>query len=52
VKSVSEMAWMDRWVRGVGDGFDWNQVLETLEDASSRPTADQNDPKEHERQRE
>jgi dipeptidyl aminopeptidase/acylaminoacyl peptidase len=33
VKSVSEMAWMDYWVRGIGDGFDWNQVLETLDAA-------------------
>jgi dipeptidyl aminopeptidase/acylaminoacyl peptidase len=31
VKSVSEMAWMDYWVRGIGDGFDWNLVLETLD---------------------
>lgn len=31
VKSVSEMAWMDHWVRGIGDGFEWSQVLETLE---------------------
>ena len=31
VKSVSEMAWMDHWVRGIGEGFRWEQVLETLE---------------------
>ena len=30
VKSVSEMAWMDYWVRGMGEGFEWSQVLETL----------------------
>jgi dipeptidyl aminopeptidase/acylaminoacyl peptidase len=52
VKSVSEMAWMDHWVRGIGEGFDWSQVLETLEEAASRPTTDQNDPKKHERRRE
>ncbi|MEX2465560.1 MAG: S9 family peptidase [Gemmatimonadota bacterium] len=44
VKSVSEMAWMDHWVRGIGDGFEWSQVLETLENESSSPTADQDDP--------
>ncbi len=32
VKAVSEMAWMDYYVRGIGDNFDWRQVLETLED--------------------
>ena len=52
VKSVSEMAWMDHWVRGIGDGFEWSQVLETLEQASSGPTTDQNDPEEDERRRE
>ena len=31
VKSVSEMAWMDYYVRGIGDKFEWEQVLETLE---------------------
>jgi len=31
VKSVSEMAWMDHYVRGIGDKFEWEQVLETLE---------------------
>ena len=42
VKSVSEMAWMDHYVRGIGDGFSWSQVLETLEkEASPRPTTDQ-----------
>ena len=52
VKSVSEMAWMDHWVRGIGDGFEWSQVLETLEDASPGPTTDQNDPEQDERRRE
>ncbi|MFT5142807.1 MAG: dipeptidyl aminopeptidase/acylaminoacyl peptidase [Rhodothermales bacterium] len=31
VKSVSEMAWMDYYVRGVGEKFDWEMVLKTLE---------------------
>jgi dipeptidyl aminopeptidase/acylaminoacyl peptidase len=31
VKSVAEMAWMDKWIRGKGD-FRWQQVLQTLED--------------------
>jgi dipeptidyl aminopeptidase/acylaminoacyl peptidase len=31
VKSVAEMAWMDHYVRGVGDKFHWRDVLETLE---------------------
>ena len=31
VKSVSEMAWLDHYVRGIGQKFSWNQVLETLE---------------------
>ena len=25
------MAWMDHYVRGIGDKFEWEQVLETLE---------------------
>jgi dipeptidyl aminopeptidase/acylaminoacyl peptidase len=32
VKSVSEMAWMDYYVRGIGEKFSWRQVLETLEE--------------------
>ena len=32
VKSVSEMAWMDYYVRGIGNKFEWQQVLETLEE--------------------
>ena len=31
VKAVSEMAWMDYYVRGIGEKFSWRQVLETLE---------------------
>ena len=31
VKSVSEMAWMDYYVRGVGEKFAWRDVLKTLE---------------------
>ncbi len=30
VKSVSEMAWMDYYVRGLGTKFSWRMVLETL----------------------
>jgi dipeptidyl aminopeptidase/acylaminoacyl peptidase len=32
VKSMSEMAWMDYWVRGKGEKFSWKSVLATLED--------------------
>jgi dipeptidyl aminopeptidase/acylaminoacyl peptidase len=32
VKSMSEMAWMDYYVRGMGEKFDWEMVLETLEE--------------------
>jgi dipeptidyl aminopeptidase/acylaminoacyl peptidase len=35
VKSVSEMAWMDYYVRGIGNKFSWRDVLKTLEDAPS-----------------
>ena len=31
VKSVSEMAWMDYYVRGIGEKFSWRQVLDTVE---------------------
>jgi hypothetical protein len=43
VKSVSEMAWMDYYVRGIGDKFEWEQVLETLEAEAedTRPVSDQ-----------
>ena len=39
VKAVSEMAWMDHYVRGIGDKFEWKQVLETLEAAKESPRA-------------
>jgi len=35
VKSVAEMAWMDKWIRGKGD-FKWEQVLKTLEETPTR----------------
>jgi dipeptidyl aminopeptidase/acylaminoacyl peptidase len=41
VKSVSEKAWMDHYVRGIGEGFEWRQVLETLE-ASTAEVVDAN----------
>ncbi len=31
VKAVSEMAWMDYYVRGMGQKFEWRDVLKTLE---------------------
>ena len=34
VKAVSEMAWMDYYVRGKGRKFSWRDVLKTLEDGS------------------
>jgi dipeptidyl aminopeptidase/acylaminoacyl peptidase len=38
VKSVSEMAWMDYYVRGIGNKFSWRDVLKTLEDAPAPKT--------------
>jgi dipeptidyl aminopeptidase/acylaminoacyl peptidase len=40
VKSVSEMAWMDYYVRGIGSKFAWRDVLKTLEKeaAATAPT--------------
>jgi dipeptidyl aminopeptidase/acylaminoacyl peptidase len=35
VKSVSEMAWMDYYVRGIGKKFAWRDVLKTLEDPAA-----------------
>lgn len=32
VKSMSEMAWMDYYVRGIGQKFSWRAVLDTLEE--------------------
>jgi dipeptidyl aminopeptidase/acylaminoacyl peptidase len=37
VKSVSEMAWMDYYVRGIGKKFSWRDVLKTLDDDATRP---------------
>ena len=34
VKAVSEMAWMDYYVRGMGEKFAWRDVLKTLEEES------------------
>jgi dipeptidyl aminopeptidase/acylaminoacyl peptidase len=39
VKSVSEMAWMDYWVRGMGEGFRWEDVLATLEEPAEAAVA-------------
>jgi dipeptidyl aminopeptidase/acylaminoacyl peptidase len=41
VKSVSEKAWMDYYVRGQGEKFAWRDVLETLEKkpAAERPVS-------------
>ncbi len=38
VKAVSEMAWMDHYVRGIGEKFEWRQVLETLEEGAQAPS--------------
>ena len=35
VKSVSEMAWMDYYVRGLGSKFSWRDVLKTLEETNA-----------------
>ncbi|MGH7500653.1 MAG: S9 family peptidase [Longimicrobiales bacterium] len=40
VKSVSEMAWMDYYVRGMGNRFAWRDVLKTLEAAQVRTTTE------------
>jgi dipeptidyl aminopeptidase/acylaminoacyl peptidase len=37
VKSVSEMAWMDYYVRGIGNRFSWRDVLQTLEKTETGP---------------
>jgi dipeptidyl aminopeptidase/acylaminoacyl peptidase len=39
VKAVSEMAWMDYYVRGKGKKFSWRDVLKTLEDSKDVPKA-------------
>jgi hypothetical protein len=37
------MAWMDYYVRGLGEKFAWRDVLKTLEkQAAERPRADGN----------
>ncbi len=36
VKSISELAWMDYYVRGKGDKFSWKQVLNTLESKEAK----------------
>jgi dipeptidyl aminopeptidase/acylaminoacyl peptidase len=36
VKAVSEMAWMDYYVRGKGKKFSWRDVLKTIEDDDAR----------------
>jgi dipeptidyl aminopeptidase/acylaminoacyl peptidase len=43
VKSVSELAWMDYYVRGKGSKFSWRDVLKTLEEPKPdvSATADQ-----------
>ncbi len=39
LKAVSEMAWMDYYVRGIGNKFEWQQVLKTLEETEEKPKA-------------
>lgn len=41
VKAVSEMAWMDHYVRGIGEGFEWEMVLKTLEEEAEAMRAEQ-----------
>jgi dipeptidyl aminopeptidase/acylaminoacyl peptidase len=38
-KAVSEMAWMDYYVRGKGKKFAWRDVLQTLEDEAAKAKA-------------
>jgi dipeptidyl aminopeptidase/acylaminoacyl peptidase len=38
VKSVAEMAWMDYYVRGMGNKFAWRDVLKTLEKQGATAT--------------
>jgi dipeptidyl aminopeptidase/acylaminoacyl peptidase len=37
VKAVSEMAWMDYYVRGKGKKFSWRDVLQTLDESAPKP---------------
>jgi len=47
VKAVSEKAWMDHYVRGIGNKFEWRQVLETLESESEdRPISEEDSDRE------
>jgi dipeptidyl aminopeptidase/acylaminoacyl peptidase len=39
VKAVSEMAWMDYYVRGKGKKFSWRDVLKTLEEEKASKTS-------------
>jgi dipeptidyl aminopeptidase/acylaminoacyl peptidase len=39
VKAVSEMAWMDYYVRGAGEKFAWRDVLKTLEEPEGEKPA-------------
>ena len=36
-KAVSEKAWMDYYVRNIGEKFSWRHVLESLEDPPAQP---------------
>jgi hypothetical protein len=38
---MSEMAWMDHYVRGTGKKFAWRDVLKTLEDEAEKKAAEQ-----------
>lgn len=38
VKAVSEMAWMDYYVRGIGEKFAWRDVLKTLDNGGDNAT--------------
>jgi dipeptidyl aminopeptidase/acylaminoacyl peptidase len=43
VKAVAEMAWMDHYVRGIGEKFVWRDVLETLEKPARAAASDTSD---------
>ncbi|TVP57440.1 MAG: S9 family peptidase [Gemmatimonadales bacterium] len=40
LKAVSEMAWMDYYLRGIGEGFEWDQVLSALGEQIEETTAE------------
>jgi hypothetical protein len=44
VKSVSEKAWMDYYVRGIGNKFRWGDVLKTIEDEKDAPETEEPTP--------